>query len=667
LGQALKLSGFFIKMGGSEVKYEQLAKDIIENVGGKENVISVWHCVTRLRFKLKDEGKAHTEVLENMDGIVTIRQASGQYQVVIGNHVPDVYKEIVAEGGFDVEKQVDAEDGDGGDKGSLFDRFIDMISGIFAPILGLLAASGVIKGTNAMFVAFGWLDEASGTYQILDAAGDALFYFLPVLLGYTAMKKFGGTPLVGMIIGLALVYPPLELIPENEEPLYTLFSGTLFESPIYIEFLGIPVILMTYSMSVIPVIISTFFAAKLENTLRKIVPNVVKMFLVPLLTFIIIIPLTFIIIGPIATWAGQFLGQVAVWSYELSPVIAGALFGGLWLVFVMFGLHWGIVPIGINNLAVAGIDPILVLNFAHSFALAGALLAVWIKTKNENTKTLSPPAFISSVFGVTEPGLYGIALPLKRPFVFTLISSSVGGAILGLFGTVAYVFGGLGIFKIPMMINPEEGFDTAFMGAIVAAIVATALAFLLTYFFGGINKKEKKGKDVPNQPAPPEEDIIERNVKNEVIESPLNGELQKLADISDSAFASGALGKGVAIKPAEGKLISPVSGTVSALFGTNHAIGIETKHGAELLFHIGMDTVQLDGEFFKPYVSQGDKIEKGQLLIEFDIEGIEKSGYEIITPVVITNYDQYEAITTAEEGNIQIGNPLLTLDNDGKE
>src|SRR5699024_9725326 len=400
-------------MGGSEVKYEQLAKDIIENVGGKENVISVWHCVTRLRFKLKDEGKAHTEVLENMDGIVTIRQASGQYQVVIGNHVPDVYKEIVAEGGFDVEKQVDAEDGDGGDKGSLFDRFIDMISGIFAPILGLLAASGVIKGTNAMFVAFGWLDEASGTYQILDAAGDALFYFLPVLLGYTAMKKFGGTPLVGMIIGLALVYPPLELIPYNIEPIYTLFSVTLFESSIYIEFLGIPVILMTYSMSVIPVIISTFFAAKLENTLRKIVPNVVKMFLVPLLTFIIIIPLTFIIIGPIATWAGQFLGQVAVWSYELSPVIAGALFGGLWLVFVMFGLHWGIVPIGINNLAVAGIDPILVLNFAHSFALAGALLAVWIKTKNENTKTLSPPAFISSVFGVTEPGLYGIALPLK--------------------------------------------------------------------------------------------------------------------------------------------------------------------------------------------------------------------------------------------------------------
>lgn len=641
------------------MKYEQLAKDIIENVGGKENVNSVVHCITRLRFKLKDEDKANTKTLENMDGVVTVRQSGGQYQVVIGNHVPDVYKAVVAEGGFDAKKEVDPDDADNDEKGSLFNRFIEMISGIFTPILSVLVASGMIKGFNALFVAVGWLDEAGGTYQILNAIGDGLFYFLPVFLGYTAMKKFGGTPFLGMVIASALVYPALELIPEAGEPLYTLFTGTLFESPVYIEFFGIPVILMTYSMSVIPIIISTFFAAKLENFFAKIIPDVVKTFVVPMLTLLIIIPLTFIIIGPIATWAAQLLGQGTIWLYELSPIIAGIFIGGFWLVFVMFGLHWGLVPIGFNNIASQGVDPILALMFVHSFALAGAVLAVWIRTKNQKTKTLSIPAIISSVFGVTEPAMYGIALPLKRPFLFTIISSAIGGAMLGFFGTKGYIMGGLGIFQIPSFIS-SAGIDMSLIGALIAAIVGTVLAFVLTYFFGQINKEENTTPvEETSQPATNEPSV---NVKSEIIESPLNGEVKNLGDISDSAFASGALGKGVAIKPSEGKLISPVSGTVSALFGTHHAIGIETEHGAEVLIHIGMDTVQLDGEHFKAHVSQGDYVEKGQLLIEFDIIAIEKAGYDIITPVVITNYDQYEKIETGEQENIEIGQSLIKLE-----
>ncbi|MFD1068056.1 beta-glucoside-specific PTS transporter subunit IIABC [Oceanobacillus locisalsi] len=639
------------------MKYEQLAKDIIENVGGKENVKSVVHCVTRLRFKLKDESKANTEVLENMEGVVTVRQSGGQYQVVIGNHVPDVYKAVVTEGGFEARKEVDAEDEE--DKGSLFDRFIEMISGIFTPILSVLVASGMIKGFNALFIAVGWLDEQGGTYQILNAIGDGLFYFLPIFLGYTAMKKFGGTPFLGMVIASALVYPALEGIPEAGEPLYTLFAGTVFESPVYIEFFGIPVILMTYSMSVIPIIVSTFFAAKLENALSKVIPNVIKTFVAPMFTILIIIPLTFIIIGPIATWASQLIGEGTVGLYDLSPTIAGAIMGGLWLVFVMFGLHWGIIPIGFNNIAVQGVDPILALMFVHSFALAGAILAVLMKTRNQKTKTLSPPAIISSLFGVTEPGMYGIALPLKRPFIFTLISSAIGGGILGFIGTQGYIMGGLGIFQIPSFIGPD-GIDMSVIGALIAAALGLILAFVLTYFFGGINNQENTtATEESTQPA---EEAVESKVENEVIESPLNGEVKSLAGISDSAFASGALGKGIAIEPTEGKLISPVSGTVSALFGTHHAIGIETEHGAELLIHIGMDTVQLDGEFFIPHVAQGDKVEKGKLLIEFDIEAIEKAGYEVITPVVITNHDKYKVIETETQGNIQIGNPLISLE-----
>ncbi|SET47052.1 PTS system beta-glucoside-specific IIA component, Glc family /PTS system beta-glucoside-specific IIB component, Glc family /PTS system beta-glucoside-specific IIC component, Glc family [Oceanobacillus limi] len=624
------------------MKYSQLAKDIIANVGGKENVKSVVHCITRLRFKLKDESKANTDVLKNMDGVVTVMKSGGQYQVVIGNHVPDVYKAVVAEGGFEAAK---SEDEDTGEKGSLFNRFIEIISGIFTPILSVLVASGMIKGFNALFVALGWLDDQGGTYQVLNAIGDGLFYFLPIFLGYTAMKIFGGTPFLGMVIASALVYPDLEGLIGAGEPLYTLFAGTVFESPVYIEFFGIPVILMTYSMSVIPIIISAFFAAKLEKFFAKIVPDVVKTFIVPMFTLLIIVPLTFIIIGPIATWASQLLGQGTVWVYDLSPIIAGAFLGGFWLVFVMFGLHWGLVPIGINNFASQGWDPILALIFVHSFALAGAIFAVWLRTKNKNTKTLSIPAIISAIFGVTEPGMYGIALPLKRPFFFTLISSALGGAMLGFFGTKGYVMGGLGVFQIPSFISPE-GIDMSLIGAIIAAIIGMVLAFVLTYLFGGIRKAEGTATttEEANEPA-----VSTTKVKSEVVVSPFYGQMKNLAEIEDTAFASGALGKGVAVEPTEGKLLAPVSGTVSALFPSNHAIGITSDEGAEILIHVGMDTVQLEGKHFTPHAQQGDRVERGQLLIEFDGNAIKEAGFELTTPVVVTNHDQYELTATSAQ------------------
>lgn len=634
------------------MKYGQLAKDIIANVGGKENVSSVVHCITRLRFKLKDEGKANTDVLKNMDGVVTVMQSGGQYQVVIGNHVPDVYKAVVAEGGFASEKPVDE---DGGNKGSLFNQFIEMISAIFTPILSVLVASGMIKGFNALFIALGWLNDQSGTYKILNAIGDGLFYFLPIFLGYTAMKKFGGTPFLGMVIASALVYPALEGIPAAGDPLYTLFAGTLFESPVYIEFFGIPVILMTYSMSVIPIIVAAYFGAKLEKFFAGIVPDVVKTFVVPMFTLLIIIPLTFILIGPIATWASQLLGQGTVWIYNLSPIIAGAFLGGFWLVFVMFGLHWGLVPIGINNFVSQGWDPILALIFVHSFALAGAILAIWIKTKNQKLKSLSAPAFISAIFGVTEPGMYGLALPLKRPFFFTLISSAIGGAMLGFFGTVGYVMGGLGVFQLPSFISPE-GIDMSLIGAIIAAIVGVVLSFVLTYFFGGINKSE--GTPAQQPAAGDKKVTVQKGNETVVVASPLNGQVKELADIKDAAFASGALGKGVAIEPSEGKLFSPVNGTVSALFPTNHAIGITTDEGAEVLIHIGMDTVQLDGKYFTAHTSQGARVEKGQLLIEFNIDAIKAEGYEVTTPVVVTNHERYQLVTTPQR-RLKAGDLLI--------
>lgn len=635
------------------MKYEQLAKDIIANVGGKENVSSVVHCITRLRFKLKDESKANTEVLKNMDDVVTVMKSGGQYQVVIGNHVPDVYKAVTAVGGFQGQSHVEAEEE--GPKGSLFSRFIDMISSIFTPVLGVLAATGMIKGFNALFVALGWLENTSGTYQILNATGDALFYFLPIFLGYTAIKKFGGTPFVGMAIGAALVYPTLSTLTAGE-PLYTVFAGTMFESPIYVTFLGIPVILMSYSSSVIPIIISAFFAAKVEYWLKTVIPDVVKAFVVPLLTLVIVVPVTFIVIGPVATWAGSLLGQGTLAVYNLSPVIAGLLLGGFWQVFVIFGLHWGLVPIAFNNVATMGYDTILALVFAASFAQIGAVLAILIKTKNKKLKSLSIPAFISGIFGVTEPAIYGITLPLKKPFIMSCIGGAVGGAVLGLTNVKGYIIGGLGIFGIPSYISPE-GIGMDLWGALIAIVAGFIAAFLLTLLFGGINKEQQASKET----TAASNEVAATKVQIDEVVSPLNGEVLALSEVKDAAFSSGALGHGVAIEPNEGKLKAPVAGTVSALFPTNHAIGITADSGADILIHIGMDTVQLEGKYFTAHVSQGDYVEKGQLLIEFDIEQIKKAGKPLTTPVVVTNHKEYSLKLTKQK-QVKTGDQLFKLD-----
>ncbi|PGT76723.1 beta-glucoside-specific PTS transporter subunit IIABC [Bacillus sp. AFS040349] len=631
------------------MKYEQLAKDIIANVGGKENVSSVVHCITRLRFKLKDESKANTEVLKNMDDVVTVMKSGGQYQVVIGNHVPDVYQAVLHVGGFQGQSQVSD------DEAKQKSSFIDIISSIFTPVLGVLAATGMIKGFNALFIAMGWLESTSGTYQILNAVGDSLFYFFPIFLGYTAIKKFGGNPFIGMAIGGSLVYPTLSGLTAGE-PLYTLFAGTMFESPIYITFLGVPVILMSYASSVIPIILAAYFASVVEKRLRKLIPDVVKAFLVPMFTLLIVVPVTFIVIGPVATWAGNLLGQSTLFIYELSPIIAGVFVGGLWQVLVIFGLHWGLVPIAINNLATMGADPILATTLAASFAQIGAVLAVYVKTKQQKLKTLSIPAFISGIFGITEPAIYGITLPLKKPFIISCIAAGIGGGIIGAVGTKLYMIGGLGIFVIPAFISPTEGVTFALWGAVISFVIAFALGFILTYLFG-MGKAKNEATESPQHEVAA---TTASNVKKEQIISPLTGEVKVLSEIEDEAFASGALGHGVAIEPSEGKLLAPASGIVTALFPTNHAIGITTESGVDILIHIGMDTVQLEGKYFTAHVSQGDRIEKGQLLIEFEMDKIKEAGKPLTTPVVVTNHKEFNLNVTPEK-QVKTGDCVFTI------
>ncbi|MEJ8303697.1 beta-glucoside-specific PTS transporter subunit IIABC [Saccharibacillus sacchari] len=630
-------------------KYEKLAKDIIQNVGGKENVNSLEHCVTRLRFRLKDENKANTDVLKNMDGVVTVVKSGGQYQVVIGNHVPDVYAEVNAAGGFAAESgSSDA----GGEKGNLFNRFVDMISGVFAPTLGVLAATGMIKGFNALFLTLGWLTAESGTYQILNAIGDCLFYFFPIFLGFTAAKKFGANHFIGMAIGAALVYPNIAGITSSGvEPLYTLFGGTIFESPVYITFLGIPVILMTYSSSVIPIIIATFVASKIEAFFKRVIPSVVRTFLVPFCTLLVIVPLTFIFIGPIATWAGTLIGNGTLAVYNFSPIAAGVVIGAFWQVFVIFGLHWGFVPIAINNLTVLGRDPILVGMLGASFAQTGVVLAILLKTKNVKLKSLSIPAFISGIFGVTEPAIYGITLPRKKPFIISCVSAAVGGAFLGGMGTQGYMIGGLGIFAIPSYIGPN-GLDMGFYGAIVGIVVSFVLGLVITLV---MFKDEVVATD--STPTKKDDSVIQQ----ETVGSPMKGNVIALSTIKDEAFSTGAMGKGVAIEPIEGKVYSPVDGVLTSLFSSGHAIGITSDTGVEILIHVGQDTVKLKGKYFTPQVKQGDTVKKGDLLMEFDMNAIRQEGYILTTPIIISNTGSYLDVIETEKKDIGYQDGLLTV------
>ena len=630
-------------------KYDGLARIIIQNVGGKSNVVSLTHCITRLRFKLKDESKANTEVLKATDGIVTVLQSGGQYQIVIGNHVPDVYAVVNQIGGFGGEGAAV----DSGEKEKM--TLIDIISGIFSPLLGVLAATGMVKGLLAL-ASFCGMSETSGTYIILYSVADGFFYFMPIFLGYMAAMKFGMNKFVGMAIGAALVYPNIVDL-TSLEPIGTIFAGTAFETNIYTKFLGFPVLLPGggYASSVIPVILSVFVGAKIEKLWKKIIPDVVKNFLVPMCTLVVIIPLTFLVVGPIASLAASAIGWVTSGAYSLSPIIAGLIVGGFWQVLVIFGLHWGMVPIMMNNISILGYDAVISPYFTATFAQTAVIVAILIKTKDKNIRSLAVPAAISGTFGVTEPAIYGISLPKKKPFIISCIASAIGGAVIGALNVKCYIFGALGIFAFPSYIDKATNDLSSMYGALIGVVVAIVIAFVLTMITYKDEEKKPAAK-IEEKPA-----ASGKSMKKSMIVSPLKGMVKPLSEVEDEAFSSGALGQGIAIEPMEGKLTAPADGTISAFFPTGHAIGMTTEDGAEILMHVGMDTVKLEGKYFTPKAKQGDHVKKGQVLLEFDIQKIKKAGYSTVTPVLITNSDQYTDIVPTDAKQANRGDTILTL------
>ena len=638
--------------------YQSLAEKIIEGVGGKENIRSLVHCATRLRFKLVQPALAETEQLNAFDEVIAVVNSGGQYQVVIGNQVGDVYQAIMTKldntiGGSKAAGESGAEPTS---QSTLLARLIDVISGIFTPFIGVMAASGIMKGLLALAVACGVLNTEGGTYQIWYAASDALFFFFPLFIGYTAGQKFGGSPFITMVIGGALTHPLMIKAFETSQ------AGGTTE-----HFFGVPIVFINYSSSVIPIILASWVSCAIEKRVRPRLPLAVRSFFAPVICLATVVPLTFLGIGPLATWLSHLLAEGYEMIYRLAPWLAGAALGAVWQICVIFGLHWGLVPIIFNNLAVFGQDSMTPMILPAVMGQVGAVLGIFLYSKDPRQKALAGSSFSAGIFGVTEPAIYGLTLPLRRPFIIGCIAGSLGGAIVGFASTHTYSFGLANIFTL-IQIIPPTGIDSTVWGAFIGNGIAVAVGCLGTYCWGRSTQLSDTAPvvDTPvrhtvSPTKPPLASHTPTLEKTITLLTPMTGQLIAMADIPDPTFAGGLLGPGIAILPTKGEVRAPFSGSVESLFVTKHALGLRSEQGVELLIHVGIDTVKLAGEPFTLYVAEGDAITAGELLMTFDCQAITDAGLSLITPILVTNSDDFSAVECVAGSDVTEQQPLLII------
>lgn len=617
---------------------QAVGKRVWEAVGGEKNVNSLVHCATRLRFKLKDESVADTQKLKQDPDVIQVVQSGGQYQVVIGSNVADVYQAIVDEQGLT--DQSGTED----QSKNPLNRLIDIISSIFTPFLGAMAAAGILKGFLSLATVLGWLSGDTGAYQILFAAADGVFTFLPVMLAFTAAKKFKTNQFLSVAIAMALVYPAI-----------TQLAGAGGA----VDFFGLPIVLAQsgYTSSVIPIILAVWVQSKFEPLVKKVIPQFLQMIFVPMIVLLVMVPLTFLLLGPIGTVIGNGLGSLFNSIYSFSPLVAGLIMGSLWQVFVMFGMHWGFVPIMFLNIEQYGFDVMVPMLLPAVLAQGGAALAVAIRTKDTKLRSLGISSTITSLFGITEPTVYGVTLPLKKPFVVACLSAGIGGAMIGFAGVKAFSSGLVSLLTIPTFISTNQAVESN----VTMAILATALSFVLAFvgtMIVGFDETVQDEKLETNQQTTAGDTIssARHNLK-----SPLSGKVLPLSDVPDKVFSSGAMGKGLAIDPEKGELIAPADGEITTIFPTGHAVGLTTKDGIEILMHIGMDTVELEGQGFETFVKQGDQVKAGDLLVRFDIEAIKAAGYSVITPIVITNTEHFADVLELNQEELIASEDFLAI------
>lgn len=591
------------------IDYRITAKELVKELGGDANITKVTHCATRLRFILKDESIVNSSKVTKIPGVITTVQAGGQYQVVIGNHVKDAFNFIMELITVD-----ETQDDESHQKIGVFNCIIDVISSIFAPFLYTLAACGILQGVLGIFVALNMIDTTGGTYQILNFISWTAFTFLPVLISITASKKFNVNTFVAVVIACALVCPDYINMVSAGEPVY---------------FLGMRIQLLSYTSSVIPIILSIWIASYVQKFFDKYLPIVVRNLFSPMFTITIMVPLTLLAFGPVGNTIGGAIGDVYNYLYNLSPIVAGLIVGGLWEVLVIFGVHWGITPVTVGNYASLGYDTFTGLQASAVFSQAGAALGVFLKTKDKDMKGVSLSAAITGLFGITEPAIYGVNLRLKKPMICGCIAGAVGGA----FHAVSWGYNMPGIATIPAYF--KAGHTTQFIGFLISIAVSFVLGILFTCLakFENTDTKEVKGESTENQRE------ICTHSANLKIACPVKGTVIPVTEVKDEAFASQGMGDGVGIIPQDGNVYAPFDGTIDVLFPTGHAIGI-SSNGISLLIHIGIDTVQLNGEGFTSKIKQGDCVKKGDLLVSFDQKLLEEKGYDPTVICIVTEMDE---------------------------
>lgn len=627
---------------------QQLSKDILKLVGGEENIDQVTHCMTRLRFNLNDNKKADKETLKNTPGVMGVMENGGQFQVIIGNDVPKVYNALVGNMSKGANAGSSATSAGEKKKRNPISALFDFISGVFTPILPAITGAGMIKGIIAILVAFNWLSDKSSTYIILSAIGDGAFYFLPIILAISAAKKLGSNMYIGAALAAGIMHPTITAL---------LTEGNS-------SFVGIKVVAATYSSTVIPIVIAIWIASYVEKAVDRITHSSVKLIVVPTVTLLIMVPLTLIAIGPLGSIIGNGMSGGIAWLFDNASILASILIGGTMSLLIITGMHYALLPIIVGSMTTLGYDFIIPLMLAANWAQAGGAIGVGLRSKNGQTKSMAYSTGLTAFMGITEPAMYGVNMRYKKPFVAALIGGAIGGGFMGIVKVKAYVLTGLvGLPGLAAFISPS--ISTLIYG-ILGGLIAIASAAIITYILGFQENNAPQAAAAPaaavTEPVKESAPVVteETKAQDEQVFSPITGEVRPLSEVPDPAFSEEIMGKGYAIQPSEGRVVSPINGTVFSLSKSGHAIGLVSDTGAEMLIHIGIDTVKLKGQFFSPKVQAGAKVSVGDVLMEFDREEIEKAGYTTITPVIVTNMHQYASIESAGRTTVKEQELLFT-------
>jgi PTS system beta-glucosides-specific IIC component len=629
--------------------YELLAKEIIKNVGGTENIIDLYHCVTRLRFKLVDISKANKKSIEQLEGVLSIVEGNGQFQIVIGNAVADVYATILRLYPIKGEGEVSIKE----EKltGNVLTRLFSTMTSIFNPIIIALAGAGMLKALLVVLTTYALMDKGDSSYIILAAAGNSVFYFLPLFLAISSAKTFKVNPYISLAIVAALIEPN--------------FVGLIENTGDVVTFIGLPVVLMKYAGTVIPAILTIYVYSKLEKLLKRFIPKSIELFALSLISLLIMVPLAAMVIGPIGVTLGNGLGDAMNFLSEKSGLLAGLVIGAGWTYLVIMGIHWGVVPLMVNNLSNFGYDIIRPMIAAATFASAGAALGVFLRCRKKENKAFALAALVPALLGgITEPIVYGLLIKYRKPLIAQTIAGGIAGAFMGAMQTKAIVY------VFPALTTLPAFFGDTFVYYIIGIAMAFGLSAVLTFILG---IDEEPVGELSNGKT---EELISKHSteglalnqsfdKKKYLNACINGEMISLENVGDPVFASKTMGDGVAFIPEEGVLYSPSEGIVEALFPTGHAVGLKTESGVELLMHIGINTVDLKGKYFKPCVKKGQKVEKGQALVEFDMNNIKEEGYDLTTMLCITNMNDIGKIDVIFKEKAAISDAVLMFEMKG--